>query len=74
MRSSPATASSPPAAVQTLQEFLRDHVWDHFRMLDRLQQYLTQRPALHAADDLGTIALIDSVVKKGTKTPAGHRV
>ena len=25
-------------AVRTLQEFLRDHVWDHFRMLDRLQQ------------------------------------
>jgi SRSO17 transposase len=62
-------------AVRTLQEFLRDHVWDHFRMRDRLQQRLSEQPALHADDDLGTIGLIDetSVVKKGTKTPGVHR-
>lgn len=62
-------------AVRTLQEFLRDHVWDHFRMRDRLQQRLRDQPALNAADDLGTIGVIDetSSVKKGTKTPGVHR-
>lgn len=62
-------------AVRTLQEFLRDHVWDQFRMRDLLQQRLLRLPALNAADDLGTIGLIDetSVAKKGTKTPGVHR-
>ena len=62
-------------AVRTLQEFLRDHVWDHFRMRDLLQQRLAQQPALNAADDLGTIGVIDetSVAKKGKKTPGVHR-
>lgn len=62
-------------AVRTLQQFLRDHVWDHFRMRDQLQQRLTRQLALNAADDLGTIGVIDetSVAKKGTKTPGVHR-
>ena len=62
-------------AVRTLQEFLRDHVWDQFRMRDLLQQRLLRLPALNAADDLGTIGVIDetSVAKKGTKTPGVHR-
>jgi len=62
-------------AVRTLQEFLRDHVWEHFRMRDQLQQRLAGQPALSAADDLGTIGVIDetSVAKKGTKTPGVHR-
>jgi SRSO17 transposase len=62
-------------AVRTLQEFLRDHVWDQFRMRDRLQQRLAQQSALNAAADLGTIGVIDetSVAKKGTKTPGVHR-
>lgn len=62
-------------AVRTLQEFLADHVWDHFRMRDQLQQRLARQSALSAADDLGTIGLIDetSVAKKGTKTPGVHR-
>ena len=62
------------AAVRTLQEFLRDHVWDQFRMRDQLQQGLAQRPMLDASE-LGTIGVIDetSVAKKGTKTPGVHR-
>src|SRR5262245_50167866 len=46
-------------AVRTLQEFLRDSLWEHFRMLERLQQYLTGIAALNADDELGTIGVID---------------
>src|SRR2546421_406029 len=62
-------------AVRTLQEFLRDHVWDQLGMRDRLQQRLARQPALSAAAELGTIGVIDetSVAKKGTKTPGVHR-
>lgn len=62
-------------AVRTLQEFLRDHMWDQFRMRDRLQQRLADHPALNTADDLGTIGVIDetSVAKKGRKTPGVQR-
>jgi SRSO17 transposase len=62
-------------AVRTLQEFLRDHVWHHFHMRDRLQQRLAGQPALSVADELGTIGVIDetSVAKKGTKTPGVQR-
>jgi SRSO17 transposase len=62
-------------AVRTLQEFLRDHVWDQFRMRDLLQHRLARLAALHAAADLGTIGVIDetSVAKKGTKTPGVRR-
>src|SRR4051794_27563322 len=30
-------------AVRTLQEFLRDHVWDHARLRDQLQQRVAQQ-------------------------------
>jgi SRSO17 transposase len=62
-------------AVRTLQEFLRDHVWDHLRMRDQMQQRLAGQSALNVADELGTIGVIDetSVVKKGAKTPGVHR-
>jgi SRSO17 transposase len=62
-------------AVRSLQEFLRDHVWNQFGMRDRLQQRLAGQPILHAADELGTIGIIDetSVAKKGTKSPGVHR-
>jgi len=62
-------------AVRTLQEFLRDHVWDHFRIRDRQQQRLAQQPLPDAEDELGTIGVIDetSNAKKGTKTPGVQR-
>jgi SRSO17 transposase len=62
-------------AVRTLQAFLRTHVWDHLGMRDLLQQWLVRLPAFAAADDLGTIGVIDetSSAKKGTKTPGVAR-
>jgi SRSO17 transposase len=61
-------------AVRTLQEFLRDHTWDHERLRDRLQQRVARRlPA--PADDLSRVGVIDetSQVKKGAKTPGVQR-
>lgn len=62
-------------AVRTLQEFLRDHLWNQNRMRDLLQQRLARRPPPASADDLGCIGLIDetSQAKKGTKTPGVQR-
>jgi len=37
-------------AVRTLQEFLRDHVWDHLRVRDQWQQRLSQQPLFGVAD------------------------
>lgn len=62
-------------AVRTLQEFLRNHVWDHVRMRDQLQQRLAQQPAPVGSAELGTIGVIDetSNAKKGKKSPGVHR-
>ena len=62
-------------AVRTLQEFLRNHVWDHLRMRDQLQRRVAEQPLPSTADDLGTVGVIDetSVAKKGTKTPGVQR-
>lgn len=62
-------------AVRTLQEFLRDHVWDQDRLRHQVQQRLAQRPPPDSADDLGCVGLIDetSQAKKGTKTPGVQR-
>lgn len=61
--------------VRTLQAFLRSHVWDHLGMRDLFQRWVAGRPAMSAADDLGTIGVIDetSAAKKGTKTPGVAR-
>src|SRR2546421_6462800 len=62
-------------AVRTLQEFLRDHVWDQDQMRNQLQQRLAQRPPPASADDRGCVGLIDETgkVKKGRKTPGVQR-
>lgn len=62
-------------AVRTLQEFLRDHVWDQDQMRNQLQQRLAQRSPPDSADDLGCVGLIDETgkVKKGKKTPGVQR-
>jgi SRSO17 transposase len=62
-------------AVRTLQEFLRDHVWDRHALRDLLHQRLAEQLAATPGDDLGTVGLLDetSVPKKGTKTPGVQR-
>lgn len=63
-------------AVRTLQEFLRDHVWDHSDMLGRLRRCVAGLPAMREPDELGTVGIIDetTVAKKGTKTPGVQRM
>src|SRR3954452_2067371 len=62
--------------VRSLQEFLRDHVWDFPRVKQLHQQHTAEllRPP-DQADDLGTIGLVDetSAAKKGDQTPGVQR-
>jgi len=68
-----ALAAGTP--VRTLQEFLKDHLWDCARLRDGLQRHAAQLLPGVPGDDLGTVGLIDetSVVKAGTKTPGVQR-
>src|SRR4051812_32785031 len=62
--------------VRTMQEFLRDHVWDHDRVKQLHQQHTKEQlAAIDPADGLGTVGLIDetSAQKKGSKTPGVKR-
>ena len=58
-------------AVRTLQEFLRDHVWDYDQVRTLAQQRVAATLADQPADDLGTIGIADETgtAKKGTRTP-----
>jgi SRSO17 transposase len=62
-------------AVRTLQEFLRDHLWQHSEVRDQLQCDVAAELAGLPDDGLGNVGLIDetSAVKSGTKTPGVHR-
>jgi len=61
--------------VRTLQQFLKDHLWDFARCRDEFQGHLADVLATVADDDLGLVGLIDetSAVKDGTKTPGVQR-
>jgi SRSO17 transposase len=61
--------------VRTLQQFLKDHVWDFARLRDGLQDHLAQVLPSVPGDELGIVGLIDetSAVKDGTKTPGVQR-
>ncbi|MEW5837186.1 MAG: IS701 family transposase [Pseudomonadota bacterium] len=61
--------------ARTLQEFLRDHAWDYAAVRQNLYADAAARLPTVAADDLGTVGLIDetSAVKQGTKTPGVAR-
>lgn len=62
-------------AVRTLQEFLKDHLWQYTAVRQSLQRHLAATWPSVAGDDLGTVGLIDetSALKSGTKTPGVQR-
>src|SRR5580700_8484229 len=62
-------------AVRTLQEFLRDHLWQHAAVREQLQRHVAAALPGLPADDLGTVGLIDetSGLKSGHKTPGVQR-
>src|SRR5436305_1553642 len=68
-----ALAAGTP--VRTLQEFLKDHLWDFARLRDGLQRHAADLLPDLPGDDLGTVGLIDetSALKAGTKTPGVAR-
>ena len=68
-----ALAAGTP--VRTLQEFLKDLLWDHSALRDEVQRDLAQLLPTRPDDQLGTVGLIDetSALKKGTKTPGVAR-
>src|SRR3712207_5818445 len=74
-KSAEPIALAAGTAVRTLQEFLKDHVW-HYRLArDTLIEHVATTLPQVAADDRGTVGLIDetSTIKKGTKTPGVQR-
>jgi SRSO17 transposase len=62
-------------AVRTLQEFLRDHLWQHPQVRDQLQRHVAVALSSQPDDGLGNVGLIDetSALKSGTKTPGVQR-
>ena len=62
-------------AVRTLQEFLRDHHWQHTQLREQLQRAVGTELAGLPDDGLGNVGLIDetSALKSGTKTPGVQR-
>jgi SRSO17 transposase len=61
--------------VRTLQQFLKDHLWDFAHLRDGLQSHAATLLPTIPGDDLGTVGLIDetSAVKEGAKTPGVQR-
>jgi SRSO17 transposase len=62
-------------AVRTLQEFLRDHQWQHTQVREQLQRDVGAELAGWPDDGLGNVGLIDetSSLKSGDKTPGVQR-
>src|SRR5437868_7192810 len=62
-------------AIRTLQEFLRDHLWQHADVRTQLQRHVAASLPGLPDDGLGTVGLIDetSALKSGTKTPGVQR-
>jgi SRSO17 transposase len=62
-------------AVRTLQEFLRDHQWQHSQVIQQLQHDVAAKLADLPDDGLGNVGLIDetSALKSGSKTPGVQR-
>jgi SRSO17 transposase len=68
-----ALAAGTP--VRTLQEFLKDHLWDHQGVMRDVRAHVAQQLAATPGDDLGSVGLLDetSALKKGDKTPGVSR-
>jgi len=68
-----ALAAGTP--VRTLQEFLRDHLWDAPQVRNDTQRHVAHLLDTLPDDGLGTVGLLDetSVPKKGVKTPGVSR-
>jgi SRSO17 transposase len=62
-------------AVRTLQEFLRDHQWQHTGVREQLQRNAAAELVALPDDGLGNVGLIDetSALKSGSKTPGVQR-
>ena len=62
-------------AVRTLQEFLRDHRWQHTEVKGQLQRHVAAHLSGLPDDGLGQVGIIDetSSVKSGSKTPGVRR-
>jgi SRSO17 transposase len=62
-------------AVRTLQEFLKDHLWDFAQVREQLQHHVAEFLPTVPDDGLGTVGLIDetSALKCGSKTPGVQR-
>ena len=62
-------------AVRTLQEFLRDHQWQHTQVRAQLQRQVGTALVDLPDDGLGNVGLIDetSALKSGNKTPGVQR-
>src|SRR5690242_21343203 len=62
-------------AVRTLQEFLRDHQWQHTKVREQLQRDVADELSGLADDGLGNVGLIDetSALQSGNKTPGVQR-
>src|SRR3954447_399034 len=74
-KSAEPIARASGCAVRTLQEFLRDHQWQHTQVRDQLQRDVATELTGLADDGLGNVGLIDetSALKSGTKTPGVQR-
>ena len=61
--------------VRSLQEFLKDHLWDHQAVRDLLQRHAADLLPSLPDDGLGTVGLLDetSVKKQGRMTPGVQR-
>jgi SRSO17 transposase len=68
-------ARASGCAVRTLQEFLRDHQWQHTQVREQLQRHVATELAGVPEDGLGNVGLIDetSAVKSGDQTPGVQR-
>src|SRR6516162_5799504 len=62
-------------AVRTLQEFLREHLWQHNQVRDTLQAQVARRLWRLPDDGLGSVGVCDETAtpKKGDKTPGVQR-